>query len=124
MDVALWVVAAVLAVAFAGAGVLKLVKSKQELAASGLAWTDDFSQESIKAIGAIEIVGAVGLIAPAATGIAPVLVPLAATGLAITMLGAAAVHLRRKEAPLIVVNAVLLALAAFVAWGRFGPYAF
>jgi hypothetical protein len=40
------------------------------------------------------------------------------------MLGAAVTHARRKESPNIVVNIVLLALAAFVAWGRFGPYAF
>jgi hypothetical protein len=68
------------------------------------------------------VAGAVGLILPAVTKIATVLVPLAATGLAITMVLATVVHLRRGETR-IVVNLVLLALAAFVAWGRFGPYA-
>jgi hypothetical protein len=51
-------------------------------------------------------------------------VPLAATGLALVMVGAAVVHARRKENQMIVANVVLLALAVFVAWGRFGPYAF
>ena len=58
------------------------------------------------------------LILPAATGIAPVLTPLAAIGLAITMLGAAATHTRRKEPPAIGVNLALLALAAIIATGR------
>jgi hypothetical protein len=56
--------------------------------------------------------------------IAPVLVPLAALGLVLTMIGAAIVHGRRGETPAIAVNAVLLILAAVVVWGRFGPYAF
>jgi hypothetical protein len=64
------------------------------------------------------------LILPAVTGIAPILVPLAATGLAITMVLAIVVHLRRGEAKVIAPNLVLLALAVFVAWGRFGDYAF
>ena len=47
----------------------------------------------------------------------------AATGLAIVMVLAAATHIRRREPSGVAVNAVLFALAAFVAWGRFGPYA-
>jgi len=51
-------------------------------------------------------------------------VPIAATGLALVMLGAIVVHARRKEPQMIIANVVLLALAVFVAWGRFGPHAF
>ncbi|MGI5413929.1 hypothetical protein ACQEV9_44915 [Streptomyces chartreusis] len=40
------------------------------------------------------------------------------------MLGAAVTHGRRKESQMITVNVVLLALAAVLAWGRFGPHAF
>jgi len=58
------------------------------------------------------------------TGIAPILTPLAAVGLLLIMIGAIVTHLRRGEARTIVVNVVLLLLAAVVAWGRFGPYAF
>ncbi|WP_326641060.1 DoxX family protein [Streptosporangium sp. NBC_01755] len=66
----------------------------------------------------------IGLILPALTGVLPVLTPLAAAGLVVTMIGAIIVHVRRKEYSALVMNLVLLVLAAFVAWGRFGPYAF
>jgi hypothetical protein len=66
----------------------------------------------------------VGLILPAALGIAPVLVPLAATGAALLFAGAVITRLRRGEKLTIVVDLVYLALAVFVAWGRFGPQSF
>ncbi|ADB74697.1 DoxX family protein [Geodermatophilus obscurus] len=124
MNVVLWIVAGLLAVAFLAAGLMKLTQPKKKLADSGMGWTEDFSDGAVKGIGALEVLGAAGLILPAALDIVPVLVPIAATGLALLMLGAAVTHARRKESTNIVVNIVLLALAAFVAWGRFGPYAF
>jgi DoxX-like family len=69
------------------------------------------------------VLAAIGLILPGALKIVPVLVPLAATGLVLMMVGAAITHARRKEAQLIPINAVVLVLAVVVAWGRFGPYA-
>ncbi len=124
MNVALWIIAGLLAAVFALAGLMKLVQPKDKLAAAGMAWTEDFSAGAIKGIGALEVLGAIGLILPAALDIVPVLTPLAATGLAVTMLGAAIVHARRKETQLIVPNVVLLVLAAVVAWGRVGPHSF
>jgi uncharacterized membrane protein YphA (DoxX/SURF4 family) len=124
MNIALWVVAIALAGAFLAAGFLKATKSKEALAEQGLAWVEDFSPATIRFIGVVEVLGALGLLLPAAFDVATVLTPLAATGLAITMVLAAIVHARRKETPMIGVNVVLLLLAAFVAWGRFGPYAF
>ncbi|MFP8903347.1 DoxX family protein [Streptomyces atacamensis] len=124
MNVALWIIAGLLAVAFFLAGLMKVAQPKEKLAASGMAWVDDFPAGGVKAIGVVEVLGAIGLILPGALDIAPVLVPLAATGLAVTMLGAAVVHGRRKESQSIGANVILLALAAVVAWGRFGPYAF
>jgi uncharacterized membrane protein len=124
VNIVLWVVAGVLAVAFLGAGLMKLAQPKKKLAESGMGWTDDFSDGAVKGIGVLEVLGALGLILPAVFDVATVLVPIAATGLALLMLGAAATHARRKETSMIVVNLVLFALAAFVAWGRFGPYAF
>ena len=82
----------------------------------------DFSAATVRFIGIVELAGALGLILPAATGIAPVLTPLTATGLAVTMILAALTHVRRKEPSAIAFNAVLLILAALAAWGRFGPY--
>jgi hypothetical protein len=65
-----------------------------------------------------------GLLLPALTGVATVLVPLAAVGLALLMVGAAATHRRRGELPMIGINTILLVLAVVVAWARFGPYRF
>ena len=124
MNVVLWIVAGVLAVAFLGAGLMKLAQPRKKLADSGMGWTEDFSDGAVKGIGALEVLGALGLILPAVFDVATVLVPIAATGLALLMLGAAVTHARRKESQMIVANVVLLVLAVFVAWGRFGPYAF
>ena len=124
MNLALWIIAIVLAVAFAASGLMKQFVPKDKLVTSGQGWAQDFSPTGIRLIGLAEILGAIGLVLPAAVHIAPILVPLAAVGLALVMAGAAAVHARRKEAPNVVVNAVLLVLAVVVAWGRFEPYTF
>jgi uncharacterized membrane protein YphA (DoxX/SURF4 family) len=124
MNVVLWIISIALAAAFLASGLMKLLQPKDKLAASGMGWTDDFSGNMIKTIGLLEVLAAIGLILPAALDIAPVLVPLAALGLVLMMIGAAVTHGRRKEYPMIAVNLVLLALAAVVVWGRFGPYSF
>jgi len=124
MNIALWIVAGLLAVLFLASGSMKLIQSKEKLVASGMGALEPFSPGVIKTIGALEILGAVGLILPAVLDIAPVLVPLAAVGLALLMAGALITHLRRHETQPAVVTLILLALAAFVAWGRFGPHSF
>ena len=123
MNAALWVVQIVLAFMFLMAGAMKMMKSKVELHEK-MGWVEDFSESTIKGIGGLEVLGAIGLILPAVTGIATILVPLAATGLAITMILAAVVHFRRGEMPNVAVTVMLLVLSVFVAWGRFGDYAF
>ncbi|PZG02209.1 DoxX family protein [Micromonospora deserti] len=125
MNVALWTVAALLAVVFLAAGGAKLAQPKAKLAASpNMAWTEDFSPGMLKTIGALEVLAAVGLILPAALDIVPILVPLAAVGLVLLMVGAATTHAKRNESRAIVTNVVLIILAGVVAWGRFGPYPF
>jgi uncharacterized membrane protein YphA (DoxX/SURF4 family) len=111
MLIALWIVNALLAFAFLGAGLMKLARPKPALAASGMAWTEDFGSPSVKLIGALEVIGAVGLIVPLLTGSAPILTPIAAVGLAVVMIAAAVVHVRRKEAA---TPAVVLAVVAVV----------
>jgi len=118
MNIALWVVQGLLAVAFAAAGFIKLTKPKDELRAQ-MSYVDDFSAGTVKLIGAVELLAAIGLILPWATGILPVLTPLAASGLVLTMLLAALTHLRRKEYSAITFNAVLGGLALFMALNRF-----
>ena len=120
MNIALWIAAILLAVAYLAAGLTKLTKSKTALEANAnMGWTQDFSQPAIRGIGTAEVLGAIGLIVPQATGIAPILTPLAALGLVILQIGAIVVHLRRHEAKVVPVNIVLLLLALFVAIGRF-----
>jgi hypothetical protein len=124
MNIVLWIISALLAIFFLAVGSMKLTRSKESLAASGLAWTQDFSAGTVKLIGALEALAAIGLILPALSGVAQVLVPLAASGLVLLMAGAAITHARRNEPQMIVFNVALLILAAVVAWGRFGPYSF
>lgn len=102
---------------------MKLLVPKEELVNAGQGWAEDVSAGNVRLIGVVEVLGAVGLILPALPAfvhIAPILVPLAAVGLVLVMVGAAVIHARRKEAPNLAVNVVLIA-ALFVAWGRFGP---
>ena len=125
MNLALWIIAGLLAAVFLLAGSVKLFISREKLAkAPGGRWVLDFSAGFVKALGAVEILGAVGLILPALLDIAPVLVPLAAVGLATIMVGAAIVTYRRQEFKHALLNSTYLAMAVFVAFGRFGPESF
>ncbi|SCF33583.1 DoxX-like family protein [Micromonospora purpureochromogenes] len=123
MNVFLWIVQIVLAAAFVLAGVMKATQPKEKLTPN-LPWVEDFSVGTVRLIGVAELLGGLGLILPAATGIAPVLTPIAATCLAVVMVLAAITHIRRKEPSGVAVNAVLFLLSAFVAWGRFGTWSF
>ncbi|MEU9147698.1 DoxX family protein [Streptomyces sp. NPDC048349] len=126
MNLALWIVTGLLAVAYLVGGAFKLVTPKEKIASSGPSarWVEDFSGSGVKAIGALEVLAAVGLVLPAMLDTAPVLVPLAALGLVLLMLGAAVLRTRRHETAYVVVDIVYMVLAGFVAWGRFGPESF
>lgn len=119
MNTALWIAQGLLAVAFLGAGLLKLVKSKDELAPR-MPYVEDFSATTIRAIAGLEVLGAIGLVLPWLLGIVPVLTVWAAVGCALTMIGAVIVHIRRGEISDLPVNAALFALSVFIAWGRWG----
>ena len=122
MNIILWIVTAVLALAFLAAGTMKIAQPKAKLAATGQGWVEDFSDGAVKGIGVLEVLAALGLILPALLGVATVLVPAAAVGLVLLMAGAAFTHGRRHETPNVVINLVLAILAAGVALARFGPY--
>ena len=120
MNVVLWVVAGLLAALYLAAGGMKLLTPREKLLENpNMGWVEDFSGPAVTGIGAVELLGALGLILPWALDIAPVLTPLAATGLALVQAGAIVVHVRRKETKALPMNVVLLVLAAFVAVGRF-----
>jgi len=125
MNLALWIVAGLLAAAYLAGGTAKLVVPNEKWATfPGGGRARDFSAGTFRAIGALEVLAAVGLVLPAALDIAPVLVPLAAIGLVLIMAGATITRIRRHEVKFMLGDLVYLALAGFVAWGRFGPESF
>ncbi|GAB3985915.1 DoxX family protein [Plantactinospora veratri] len=87
-------------------------------------WVLDFSPGALRAIGAVEILAVAGLILPAVLDVAPVLVPVTATCVALLFATATAMRLRRGERATIIPDLVYLGMAVFVAWGRFGPESF
>jgi uncharacterized membrane protein len=118
MNVALWVVQALLALGFVAFGTTHATRRDQ--ATGQMAWMLDVPKPLLTTIGVLELLGAIGLILPGWTGILPWLTPLAAALLAVMMVFAAVFHLRREnELPNVAFNLVLLVLAAFVAYGRF-----
>ena len=123
MNIALWILQGFLAAIFLIAGAIKVIKSKDELKALGgekMNWVDSISAVSVKLIGTIEVLAAIGLILPQLTGILPWLVPLAAFGLVLTMIGAVMLHQRRGDGPKAIVQvSILLVMAAFTTYGRF-----
>ena len=118
MNITLWIIQVLLALAFLVAGLMRLLQPIDKLAAQ-MGWVSDFRPSTVRLIGGLEVLAAIGLILPPLVGVLPGLAPIAALGLVVLMLGAAATHLRRNETVLIAANLVLLALAAFVAVGRF-----
>ena len=112
----LWIVQGLLSVAMIAAGGMKLGIPKEMLVKRGQGWAADFSARSVKLIGFAEVAGGLGLVVPGATGIAPILTPIAAVCLVALMIGAAGVNVRRHDNP--APPLVLAALAAVIAVGR------
>ncbi len=119
MNIALWIVQVVLGAAFVGAGIRHGFQPERMGAQRGGEWVTAVPRGLLTVIGVCEILGGIGVILPAATGILAWLTPLAAAMLAVVMVLAAGFHFFRREFPNIVFNLVLFALAAFAAYGRF-----
>lgn len=118
MNTTFWIIQGILAAMFGMAGVMKSTQPIPKLVKS-VTWSDRFPVTTVRFIGAIEFLAAIGLILPWALQILPILTPLAASGLALVMVLAIFHHAKHKENQAIAFNLVLLALAAFVAYGRF-----
>lgn len=115
MHVAYWIVAVLLAAFYVYAGGLKLVRSQEQLRPM-MGWVDRIPMRCVRAIGALEVLGALGLLLPPLTGVAVGLAVAAAIGLVLVQIGGTAVHLVRGEARVIGLNIALLVLAAVAAW--------
>lgn len=126
MNIALWIITGLLAVAYGAGGISQIFLSKERYRALATSqhWVDDFDAGQIKAIGTIKLIGVVGMVVPPLVGIAPILSPIAACGLALLMAGAATTRFRRREWMLMAGDTAYMLLFVFVAWGRFAlaPY--
>ena len=118
MNIVLWVVQILLAIAFLGAGIFKVTQPVEKLK-TNLGWVTHTTPGIVKLVGALEILGAVGLILPAVTHILPWLTAVAAIGLVLTMAVAIIVHVRLHEASRSISPLVLLLLSLFIVIGRF-----
>ncbi|MGW8378920.1 DoxX family protein [Streptomyces sp. ODS28] len=114
MDIAYWIVAGLLACFYVYAGTLKVIRSRAQLRPM-MAWVDRIPLPALRALGAVEILGATGLILPPLTGIAPSLATAAATGFVLLQTGAIAVHLTGEDRR-IALNAGLTVTAAVAIW--------
>ncbi|OCB08622.1 hypothetical protein A5717_28145 [Mycolicibacterium porcinum] len=121
MHTALWIITIIAAAAYAAGGTSLLLLSRERYRSMGSTqhWVDEFGEGHLKAIGAIKLAGALGLVLPVALGIAPVLTPVAACGLALFMAGAATTRFRRSEWLYMAGDIVYLGVFAFLAWGWF-----
>jgi putative oxidoreductase len=117
MNLVLWILQVLAALAFLATGGAKLFTPIPQLA-QRMEWTSQAPVGLVRFIGLAEVLGAIGLILPAATGIAPWLTIAAAIGLGIVMVLAVAFHVRRTELDHLAPAVVLLLLALFIAFGR------
>ncbi len=125
MNLALWIAAGLLAAVALAGGLTKTFVPREKLAAhKGGEWTAQASDGFVKTLGVLEILAAIGLILPAVFDVAPAVVPVTATCWVLLMIGAMITHGRLGQYKLSLVNLVYLAVATFIAWGRFGPESF
>jgi uncharacterized membrane protein YphA (DoxX/SURF4 family) len=117
MNLALWIVQVLTAVVFLAAGVPKVIAPIPQLA-SRVSWAGEIPPWLVRFIGVSEVLGAIGLILPALTGIAPWLTVAAAIGLILAMLSASVFHVHRAELARLAPPVVLLLLALVIAYGR------
>ena len=122
VETALWIIQGVLAGIFVVTGLTKLTQPREKMAAGPMSWAADVSDAQFRGIGVLELLGAAGLILPGVLGIAGVLTPLAAVGLAATMAATFLTHARLGEIGRLAAPVLLLALTLLIVLERFGSH--
>jgi putative oxidoreductase len=117
MNIVLWIVQGLLALAFLLAGSIKAF-APLNIVQKNISWAKDVAASFVRFIGVAELLAGIGLILPAVTSIQPWLTIAAALGLVVVMVSASIFHASRREYQNIGMNVVLLLLAAFVVLGR------
>ena len=115
MVVAYWIVAGLLALFYVYSGSIKVLQSREKLRPM-MAWVDDVPLPAVRAIGVVEVLGALGLILPPLLGIAPGLALAAAVGLLVLQVAATLFHLSRGERDNIGLNVGLVVVTAVLVW--------
>lgn len=118
MNIALWILQGIAGAMYIMAGLMKSSQPKEKLALK-MSWVNDYSAGAVKFIGLSQLFGGIGLIVPWATGILPVLTPIAGAALSLVMVLAAAYHIKKKEFKALGMNFFLFAMTTFIAYGRF-----
>lgn len=118
MNIALWIVAGLFGFGYVVGGIIKLTMPYEKYAAK-LGWPGDFTPGNVRFMGVVEVLGGIGLVLPGLVGVAPALVPVAASGMALYMAGAITERVRRAEYKELLGDLLFLAAMLFVAWGRF-----
>jgi uncharacterized membrane protein YphA (DoxX/SURF4 family) len=113
MNLALWIVQALLAALFLFAGGMKLITPIEEMTKQ-IAMPGWF----LRFIGVAEVLGAIGLILPWLLRIRPNLTPLAAAGLTLIMTGATVLTVINIDVPTALFPLATGLLCVFVAYGR------
>lgn len=116
LNAALWLTQGLLALFFVYAGYSKLATPAAELAKM-IPWTAQFPR-LVLVTGLADLLGGLGILLPALTRIQPRLTLLATAGLIVLQVLALIFHVVRGEFMVTPMNVVLLALLAFVLWGR------
>ncbi|MBR1089883.1 DoxX family protein [Bradyrhizobium manausense] len=117
LRIGLWAAQILIAIAFVGAGLVKLTTPIPQLAAM-MPWAGQYSETFVRSIALVDLAGGIGILLPALTRVLPRLTVLAALGCSVLQLIALVFHLSRGEAEVTPLNVVLLALSLFVLWGR------
>ena len=106
----------VLAVLFGLAGTMKATRSMEQLAGAGMNWVKEYPENSVRLIGILQLLGALGVILPTLTGFLPITTMICAACLGVMMIFAALHHYKHKEYKNIGINAVLFLLCAFIVY--------
>lgn len=123
MNVALWSCQVLLAAVFLVSGAAKSTQPRQRLLDTGQTGIAVYPMPVVRFTAICELLGAIGIVLPRLTGVAPFLTPLAAIGFAVVMVGAVSAHLKLGERRTAVVNILIFAASLFVAYGTWVPLA-
>jgi hypothetical protein len=115
--IALWIAQLLLAAAYGLFGSMKATQPLDQISIM-MKWIPDFPPLFVRTLGIVEVLGAIGIILPSLFRIQPRLTVIAALCILVHQFCAVALHASKGEFDVLGLNVVLIALAAFIFWGR------